>query len=717
MKHLVIPSVAILASSIVSTNGDDLPSPFPPEVTPVPFYPTNISGDGTTVIGNAVQDNIWIMDNFLSSLTIGPYYNAPFWTMQTGTSDLFPILPADAYNFRSNGISQDGRFVGGTFTDNQTWSNYSFILDRNNPGDLFISHAGLSISDISDNGLSYVGHDFQLGAVWNPNIVSGTPTALGGIPNESSNFTEVEAMDGAGTRAAGTQYNNNNSQAVYWNLSGENPSAIAIPFQSTGPGTYTYSSDISRNGNFIVGQQEYDTLQPGSVGLGSVILSNNLPFLYTVGGDIVDIPVSNGYASGVSNTGRVVGSTRFKRAITAVLSTNLDAPIQETPEAPIEGAFIYDQVAGARSINQWLADSGVEIGPVFFATAEAISEDGTVVVGRFDDELIEFGTIDMEEIPYYGYIAREGSGVINPDEFIPTLETEIVPLVENLFNLTLNGAHHVPLQMMGSQRHAWIIGDYARNDRFDSDSSLFEAGFATDLMDNQLVAGIGFGQSWIDQDLAFGGDSGIHGQYILGELSYRPTGNPFIYTLTGILGDWSADIDRNYINGAMIDTSYGDTDVTAAALRMRVDWLDALSFQGFGITPKIQYTIAHTEVDGYTETGGGFPATFNTQDSTSHEIRYGVSAARPLLNDKALLRLRLEGIHRFDDSNSNASGQVVGLFPFSTSGQTIKRNSLLFGVDFDYNICQDLTLTSSLSTATSAQEPVLGASLGLRKSF
>lgn len=270
---------------------------------------------------------------------------------------------------------------------------------------------------------------------------------------------------------------------------------------------------------------------------------------------------------------------------------------------------------------------------------------------------------------------------------------------------------------MGANRHAWITGDYGRNDRFDSNSSLFEAGFATDLMDNQLVAGIAVGQSWIDQDLAFGGDSGLHGQYVLGELSYRPTGNPFIYTLTGIVGDWSADIDRNYINGAIIDTSFGDTDVTSAALRLRVDWLDAVTLGGFGITPKIQYTVTNTQVDGYTETGGGFPATFNSQENTSQEIRYGVSAARTFLDDKALLRLRIEGVHRLDNDSNNTSGQVVGLFPFNASGQSIKKNSLLFGVDFDYEVCEDLTLTSGLSTSTSGQDPVLGGTVGLRKTF
>lgn len=312
-----------------------------------------------------------------------------------------------------------------------------------------------------------------------------------------------------------------------------------------------------------------------------------------------------------------------------------------------------------------------------------------------------------------------GTRGVDPEEFVPTLEAGSLPsaLGANLLNMTLHGAHHVPLQMQQINRYAWITGDYALNDRYDSESSLLEAGAAMDLFDKQLVAGLGFGQSWVDQDLLYGGDIDLDGQYLLGELSYRSTGCPMVFTLTGTYGDWDADVTRNYINGPFIDSSSGSTGITSGALRLRADWLDVATVWGFSITPKVEYTVMRTKSDAYTETGGGFPAAYNDQSETSHQVRYGLSAVREVLESKGLLRIRAEGVHRFDDSDAGSYGTASGFGTFSTDGTSVRQDWLLLGLDFDYKLTDAMTLTSGLSTSTTSQDPVLGTSLGLRMSF
>jgi len=286
-------------------------------------------------------------------------------------------------------------------------------------------------------------------------------------------------------------------------------------------------------------------------------------------------------------------------------------------------------------------------------------------------------------------------------------------LGSNLLNLSLHGAHHVPLQMQQTDRNAWITGDYARNDRYDSNSGLLEAGAALDLLDKQLVAGLGVGQSWVDQDLIYGGDINMDGQYLLGEFSYRATGSPLVFTLTGSYGDWDADLQRNYPNGPGIDSSFGSTDIAAGALRLRADWLDVANVWGFSITPKLEYAVTCSEFESYTELGGGFPASYTGKSAISHQVRYGLSAVREVLKSKGLLRVRAEGVHRFDDSDAGATGPGG----FSVAGVSVRQDWLQLGLDLDYKLTDSMTLTSSVSTSTSSQDAVLGTSLGLRVSF
>ncbi|MCH7226029.1 autotransporter domain-containing protein [Haloferula sp. A504] len=759
-------TLPLLAFSAHAFAGPEPPNTEgPPPVISLPFVPTNISGDGTAVVGPDFFELINNEPPPPDSLT------ASYWTFESGTVELFPRGAVFGVDARPLGISRDGRFVvggyqtlnGGGMMDLMMRPGYltapnGFWIDRQTGNAAYLS--GRAFVDVSDSGDSVVGYNFEpvvdtapqfvtddpisvnvLGpgvATWWQGAASGgllgTGTPLGALPGVSygADLT-VTAMDGAGTRAVGSQRNFLNgganlnalqagpvSRSVYWDLGGPgSPQANAIPLlASEASFIESFATDISRNGAYIVGSQ-YD--DDGWVGL-------NRPYLFTVAdGALTEIPVVGGYASGVSNTGRVVGSGfRGKRQVfVGTALTAADEPVD--PPFQALGAWVFDEEAGPRTINEWLADSGAEVGDVFFQTADAISEDGTVIVGRFgspDNYPVEVDEVDPpgDFEPVFegpGYIARAGSGAINPAQFIPTLQAgaQPGPLSYNLLNMTLHGAHHVPLQMRGADRHAWITGDFARNDRYDSDSTLAEVGGAIDLFDQQLVAGLGVGQSWVSQDLLLGGETELDGQYVLGELSFRATDTPFIFTLTGAYGSWDADVDRNYFNGGLINTSFGKTDVTSSALRLRADWLDAAQLLGFGISPKLEYTVTRTESDAYTEVGGGFPATFNSQSQTIHQLRYGLTAARPVLQEKGLVRVRAEGVHRFDDSDARTTGTVLGLGPFNLAGRSVKQDWFLFGVDFDYAVTDAITLTSGLSTATSGQDPVFGATLGALFSF
>jgi len=653
------------------------------------------------------------------------------------------------------GISKDGKFISGSMqTQGLDWpipvSNPSvsgiipainvysaFILNRTtNEYTLLDSEGTYEVAfDVDDFGTSAVGHfytgytgdvnlnevskettDLEIGdqykAVWWQITDGRARSSILSSLSEDSYFTSARAIDGAGTRAVGQSDNEyGNSQAVYWDLDTESPvtQAVIIGEPVGEEGGSSRATDISRNGKYIAGSISQPMRKEGSA------------FIYTDAGGMdilpliqdLEIEYSSADAYGVSNNGRVVGVNYESRDVS-------NAGVTPQVSRSYSTGFIYDAANGTRSIAQWLEDSGVDVGGWTFANATAISENGKVVVGTVTEGrgLGSVSTADAAE-ESFAYIAREGSGAINPESFVNTLSASQSPTGAsyNLLNLSLHGAHHVPLQMMGTERHAWVTGDFARYDRYDANTGLAEVGGALDFLDKQLVAGLGVGQSWVAQDLSLGGDMDMSGQYLLGELSFKPTKLPFVFTLTGAIGGWDAEIDRNYVNAGTVDTSSGSTDVMSSTLRFRVDWLDAVKVAGFGITPKIEYTVNRTEADGYTESGGGFPVSYDAQGHTAHEVRYGLAAARTFMSNKALLRLRAEGVHRFDQSGSGTSGQVVGLFNFNLPGQQIQQDWVQLGVDFTYALTQKVTLTSGITTSTSGEDPVLGGSLGVMVKF
>ena len=47
-------------------------------------------------------------------------------------------------------------------------------------------------------------------------------------------------------------------------------------------------------------------------------------------------------------------------------------------------------------------------------------------------------------------------------------------------------------------------------------------------------------------------------------------------------------------------------------------------------SPRVAYTYSKVEIDAYTETGGGFPAIFNSREQERHEVRFGVDVGKQI---------------------------------------------------------------------------------------
>ena len=289
-----------------------------------------------------------------------------------------------------------------------------------------------------------------------------------------------------------------------------------------------------------------------------------------------------------------------------------------------------------------------------------------------------------------------------------------------LGNLPLEGAHHRPMlsyDRMGKEHQAWATGDFGSSSRTrDVHVTTGEAGLNWNAGQNGLF-GFALGHGEQNADLAFSGSSATKGDYALAEFDYRPGGSQWVVSLLGMVGSWESKINRGYTSGGSSDFSYGVADLITRSARLRVDAPSLATFGGFGFAPYASYTVTQTVVGAYTETGGGFPASFDEQTHNSIEARAGVTAAKDLDAQTKLL-LTVEAIHRFDGAGPGLTGQdVTGGVAFSLPGTAPRNNYVRFGFDIDRKLNENTLLNISAHASTVGEEQDVSAAISIRRAF
>jgi uncharacterized protein with beta-barrel porin domain len=289
-----------------------------------------------------------------------------------------------------------------------------------------------------------------------------------------------------------------------------------------------------------------------------------------------------------------------------------------------------------------------------------------------------------------------------------------------LAGLPLEGAHHRPMlsfDRMGKVSQAWATGDFGSSSRTrDVHVTSGEAGINWNI-GKSFLFGVAGGHAVQNQDLAFGGSSATKGDFAIAELDYRPEGTQWIVSLLGMVGSWESKTNRGYTSGASLDSSYGVADTITRSARLRVDAPSLATFGGFGFAPYASYTVTQTVVGAYTETGGGFPASFNEQEHNATEARLGVTASKDLSATTKLL-LSVEGIHRFDGVGPALTGQdVTGGVSFSLPGVAPRPDCVRFGFDVDHKLSADTLLNVSAHVSTVGEAHDVSAAISIRRAF
>ncbi len=663
----------------------------------------------------------------LLSITIALTLTAPL----AAQADLNGLgdLPGGVFSSTAWGVNDDGTVVVGYSASENGWEAFRWTQAEGMvglgdlPGGAFISKA----HDVSADGSVAVGTSASTNGTeafrWS---ASGGMVGLGDLPGGSFG-SAASGVSANGLVVVGFSQSSNGHEAFRWSQADGMEGLGDLP----GGNFFSSAADISADGLVIVGQ--------------SISTNGAEAFRWTSGGGMVGLGDLSGgsfesLASGINDDGSVVvgfgtsasGTEAFRWTAgdgmvglgdlpgggfySTATDTNADGTVVVGNGNSASGAeaFRWTQTTGMQSVADWLESTGVDTtGWATLELAYGVSADGAVVVGRGTS------TNGTE-----AWLARAGSGVLtlNGDLTNSLGGSAGAPSISSIqnINLILHGAHHRPLltqRKLSENRCLWLNGDFARygHNQQDADAWLAELGSCYSFIPDVFVAGIGLGKSQVNQNLIFSGDATQEGQYLMGEMSWRPTGQPLIFTLTGLYGYWNTDIDRGYLNGGVVDQSHGDTDIQGGALRARIDWPIKI-IGDIDLIPSIQYSHSRTKMDGYTETGGGFPARFHSQSHTAKELRGGLGIQKDL-SPTTRLHADLEATHRFDDNYSAVSGQIIGLFAFNLEGAEVEENWVRGRLELDQKLSKNSAISASVTGSTTGEDPELSAAISLRGAF
>lgn len=501
-----------------------------------------------------------------------------------------------------------------------------------------------------------------------------TSSDLGGfgVTDDGSIVVGYNKLNGALTRAA------------YWYCANNDFSySSAILLDSTNS---SVAYGVAADGSVIVGQSggaaaRWIRSAPGVYGATQA--------LGTLGG-------ASSRALGVSGDGSVIVGQAMDGAAT-------------------NHGFRWASADGMVTIENWLADAGLPwgLGPRQILSANAVSTDGTTVVGNMSD-----GT---------GYIARvSGSsptptpGLITLDDFATSLSgaSTMPSAVSTSSDLVMHGSHGHPLSRVVApgKATAWMDGDIGGAASHDSDAynNIGEIGggyrFSRWVQGNLAV-----GKMYAGQKTVFEGKTKQNMTYVLPEAIINLADSTFWLTLSGqyAAGDLSAR--RGYLNAGNLDASNGNMDASVYAARARLDWRDAATIADVRLTPYIDHQHTQTRLGAYTETGGAFPVQWNTRTQADDTSRIGFDARKPL-TDWLTLDGTVEEVHWWQGRGEGATGQVIGLSDFALPGEKDAHDWARFGLGLTADV-GDGRLSAMANVSTQGDNPKYWMGLGYQIKF
>lgn len=642
----------------------------------------------------------------------------------------FTDLGAIAANSVAYAISGDGStVVGAADIDDYApfvWTEGGGMVALDpldgNPGDCEGSANAVSYDGSIIVGYSYDGSDF-VATRW----IGGTPEALTNAYGENSEATGISAI---GDVIVGNRDNGGTNEAFIWTTGTNSMAAL------TGVVGESYAYAVSSNGTYVGGSSDVGGTQTamrwssggGLESLGTIDNFVGFSVVYALNADgSVATGTSqsvDGYQAyrwvegdGMTGLGGLTGTSQsYGQAVSADgnIITGMNA------DGGNYTAFRWTPVDGMESLADILADNGVDITGWALNDARSISADGKLIVGK--------GTFNGNDTAYL----MTTDGLISPNELAASLSASGVSAeqAQSIFSQftgdlfftarnilssyfgksfaslngnrplyaanetgTMNDASPVGSDAMRVAVYATGSVGFGQYDDFSNDSLSGTTGFLFDVGDN-LAFGVGVIGSTAQQDTQRGGD--VRTNVLGGSLiaAYEPASGLRAYG-TAAVAALDVETDRRYLNGGATDQSRGETDGMGYALAARLGYEFPVS-EAVNLMPYGEIEWSRTELDAYTETGGGIPASYGEQNNDRLVSRLGAEASTQLGED-VTARFRGAWGHRLSGDNGSVFVTALGISQNIRSASS-KDDWAELGASMTYDVNEDMTVSAALDT-------------------
>ncbi|SCN47922.1 hypothetical protein BAZMOX_42425_0 [methanotrophic endosymbiont of Bathymodiolus azoricus (Menez Gwen)] len=369
-------------------------------------------------------------------------------------------------------------------------------------------------------------------------------------------------------------------------------------------------------------------------------------------------------AGGLKNLGDLPGGD--KSSLASAVSGDGNVVVGESRSGRADEAFRWTQSGGMQSVSEWLTDNGVIATPII-STALGTNDDGSVVVGELDKKNRKQG-----QGAYIARVSKIGTGLIT----VLDLQDSLASLAQGISafqssNIIINGAHDRPMSHHVSEgkNTVWLSGNWSYDGRNTRDGMLGLAEISGGHNFGPAQVNISLGKTWYRKNLIRNGKIDSYGNYVMVEGIIPIPIDSGLYATIGTYYQWGdSDIHRSYINSGARDTSKASPDMDTWSVRVRVDWESALTMASIQFSPYVDLSYIHSHLDSYTETGGGFPAHFNSRNKKNTELHAGFNMGIPLFTTSFQLVTNIEVAHRFDHEDARISGKILGLSSFDLLG-------------------------------------------------
>lgn len=577
-------------------------------------WPAAVSLDGSAVTGYSYTSGNSALHAFR-------------WTAAGGMIDLGTLGGTHSYGYA---ISADGSAVAGRsmITGNSgyhafRWTASDGMADLGTLGGSSSEALAISADGTIVSGQSRVSGDVYAHAFrW---TVAGVMTDLGTLGGYSSWENDM-STDGSVVVGGSYTIGNSSQRAFRWTATG------GMSNLGTLGGDGSEATGVSGDGSTVIGYANV------------VANSSYHAFRWTAADGMVDLGTLGGdwsYARGVSRDGSVIVGYAFNTANR-------------------QQAFRWTTATGMRSITDLLIASGVDMTGWDLYDATAVSADGTTILGN--------GVLNSNS---RAWIARcvVGCGLITPEAVMQSAAS--VAAVGRTGNAALGGALGTFSEYAGQalDKRARGQGGFSvfANGLYDSDPTLAGTVGGTWAVTRDVVIGASLGGTQIKTDLDLDGSAKFDG--VVGGVfaAYEPDAG--LQLFGGLAGtSTSGRITRGYLNGNTPTTSVGDTKANGFAATARIGWAFDEVLPKVRATPFASLTWASTRFDGWTETGGPFPASFQGFTADETTSRLGVETRWTYEPDNWVWGSLAWG-HRLDGAKSaTIRGQLTGIMDFGVAG-------------------------------------------------